>query len=135
MTLIYLVAAQDSYKRNSICVRAEIMINREEPVVLYRCYQAKAYKIAKMRAMIDIFSRFDFPKCESIMVYADDEEIVWEWKDICSCDTPKGQYGGEWQELLPLLFQFSLKPHIKNTGYLTTAMRSDMKLHMQNKEF
>lgn len=111
------------------------MINREEPVVLYRCYQTNSPKPAKMRAMIDVFSRLDFPKCESITIYTDDEEIAWEWNEICSSDKPVNQYSGEWRALLPHLFQFSLKPRIKDKGYLTTAMRSDMKLHLQNKEF
>ena len=135
MTLIYLVATQDSYKRNSICVRAEIMVNREEPIVLYRSYQTNSFKLAKMRVMIDIFSRFNFSKCESITVYADDEDIAWEWNEICSSDKPINQYRGEWRVLLPYLFQFSLKPRIKDKGYLTTVKISDMKLHMHNNEF
>lgn len=135
MTLIYQVAARDKCKRNSICVRSEIMINREEPTVLYRSYQANSYKQAKLKALHDVFRRFNFSQNESIMIFSDDEQLTWEWKSLMDGDDEPQKQSSEWEELLPYLFRFSMRPQIKDKGCLTTAMRSDMKLHMQNEEF
>ena len=133
MTLIYLVSAPDHCRKGSVCVRAEIMTNREDPIVLYRCYKTRSHKRAKLNAMFDIFSRFKFPKTESITVLADDERISWEWKDIWSGDELSAEENKDWAELMPHLLAFDTKPQIKDKGCLTTAMRSDMNIYlMQN---
>lgn len=111
------------------------MINREEPIVLYRSYRANSYKQAKLKALHDVFSRFNFSQKESITIFSDDEQLTWEWKNIIDSDDKIQGHSDEWDVLLPYLLRFSMKPQIKDKGCLTTAMRSDMKLHMQNEEF
>lgn len=131
MTLVYLVAAPDPYKKNSMCIRTEIMTNREPAIVLYRNYRTGSYKQAKMMALIDILSRFKFPSKAGITIFTDDSEIEWEWKEICDSKDFWAIREDKWDELLPLLSKFAIKPQIKDKGCLTTAMRSDMKLYMQ----
>lgn len=130
MTLIYLVSARDQVDGKSICVRAEIMINRNPSIALYRSYPTRDQKRAKMTAMIDILRRLDFPKNESISIYTDDEQIPWEWDELCKDEKSELNQDLDWIELKKLLSQFSIRPDIKDKGCLTTAMRSDMKLHM-----
>ena len=111
------------------------MINREEPIVLYRSYRANSFKQAKLKALHDVFSRFNFSQKESVTVFSDDEQLTWEWKNIIDSDDKAQSHSSEWEKILPYLFKFSVMPKIKDKGCLTTAMRSDMKLHMQNEEF
>lgn len=123
MVLIYLTSLRDRWNTGNICVQTEIMENRCEPIVIYRSYKCSSHTFAKVKALTDVLSRFQFSKDESVTIFTDDEKIAAEWENILSGSAPKSM---AWAKLTAELFRFTLCPQLRKRGCLTVAMKSDL---------